>query len=217
MELYLLNIKGLPDPAVREDWKLFFPEGKYDKILRLAKEEDRKQQAGAWLLLYYALKECGVKDLPGEYYFGPNGKPLRDDIFFNLSHSGSYALCVTAKQEVGCDVEMLRPVSYKIVRRFFSEKERRLLEKAEGPEADRLYTTLWTLRESYAKKTGEGLAAVMDHLCFASDAMRNGQLLLERFHIISRKDCQIAVCSVKTDEGLEIRTVDNSFRKEYNF
>lgn len=213
----MLNVNGLPDPAVREDWRPFFPEGKYEKILRLAKEEDRRQQAGAWLLLYHVLKRHGFGDLPGKYHFGPNGKPLRDDVFFNLSHSGSYALCVLAGQEVGCDVEMLRPVKEKIVRRFFSEKERKLLEKADGAAAKHLYTMLWTLRESYAKKTGEGLAAVMDHLCFASDAMRNGQPLSEHFYVISRKDCQIAVCSDETEADLRLRTVDNSFRKEYNF
>ena len=65
--------------------------------------------------------------------------------------------CAIADFEIGLDIQCIRPVSMPLVRRFFSETELRKIEKSKHP--DELFTLLWSLRESYWKATGRGIAA----------------------------------------------------------
>ena len=80
-------------------------------------------------------------------------------------------MCVVSDVEVGCDIEKIQKVRWKLAKRFFSEGEYDILEKLkeekrekeESPEAvEELFTRFWVLRESYVKKTGEGLGISLE-------------------------------------------------------
>ena len=111
-----------------------------------------------------------------EIVFGPHGKPYfkgtepdsdkpsegEDRVFFNLSHSGSYALCVLCDSEVGCDIQKISQPRDSILKRIFHEEERDYILRG-GPQeqmAER-FTRIWALRESFIKQTGEGLSRSM--------------------------------------------------------
>ncbi len=95
---------------------------------------------------------------------GPYGKPALasgGDLEFNLSHSGSLALCALAwKRPVGVDVEAHRDdvETLEIAELFFSEREIETLR--ELPEAARRHAFFlcWTRKEAYVKARGEGLS-----------------------------------------------------------
>ena len=74
------------------------------------------------------------------------------------SHSGYREVAVVSRRPVGVDIEQVRPVHPALARRVFTEDERLSVERSKDP--DREYTRLWTVRESFAKCTGEGLRGV---------------------------------------------------------
>ncbi|MBQ1351958.1 MAG: 4'-phosphopantetheinyl transferase superfamily protein [Oscillospiraceae bacterium] len=87
-----------------------------------------------------------------------NGKPFfptRPEIFFNLSHSGGFALCGVGDSPIGVDIELVRPRRPGLARRVLAEEEQAQLARAEDPV--RRLIAFWTLKESYGKCTGDGI------------------------------------------------------------
>ncbi len=102
---------------------------------------------------------------PGEVQlaYGAHGKPLLpgDELTFNLSHSGHRALvAVAAGGRVGVDIEQrqVRRPFQQLSRRFFSEAEDRWLRALPAPARAEGFYRAWTLKESYLKAIGTGLA-----------------------------------------------------------
>ena len=87
------------------------------------------------------------------------GKPFLENhpILFNISHSGDWVVLAVAETDVGIDIEKIRPVNYRVAKRFFSSRENSLLETLEGTEKLNLFFDYWTLKESYLKLLGTGL------------------------------------------------------------
>jgi 4'-phosphopantetheinyl transferase len=142
---------------------------------RILRPEGRERFAAARGLLREALGErIGIAPSAVPIGAGPNGKPRLDaavgleDLRFNLSHSGDWALIALAEgREVGVDIERHSPRRDldRLARRVFSEHELVGWEAAAGDE-DRvdLFFALWTRKEAFAKGLGEGLGVVMRDL-----------------------------------------------------
>lgn len=123
------------------------------------------------------------RPVPLAYVYGKEGKPYFRDLpfYFNLSHSGSYVLCVISAGEIGADIQQHGGKNVgKLARRFFTEREcmaleqmgreleRTALEQAGGElertaleqamgERERLFYRLWARKEAYGKLTGKGI------------------------------------------------------------
>lgn len=82
------------------------------------------------------------------------GKPeaVNSPLHFNLSHSGDFVLCATSADEIGADIEAMRPVSQKLISRVCTEEEKELVSNDA-----RLFLQVWTAKEALAKFYGEGL------------------------------------------------------------
>ena len=104
-----------------------------------------------------------------------HGKPFLTDtptpLYFNLSHSGSFAaLVVSSRGEVGVDIETARKRSYlKIVERFFHKDEVTQLYNCDETEREKLFYRMWTLKEAFFKATGMGISQGLDKVCFYLD------------------------------------------------
>lgn len=88
------------------------------------------------------------------------GKPLllnRNDVHFNISHSGDWVVVALSEKEVGIDVEKIREPEYRIAERFFSSFELKQLNALKGDVKKIRFFELWTLKESYLKLLGKGL------------------------------------------------------------
>ncbi|HAJ96652.1 MAG TPA: phosphopantetheine-protein transferase [Ruminococcus sp.] len=99
-----------------------------------------------------------------------SGKPYFTefpDVHFNLSHCNGMAVCLLSKYECGVDVEQCRKLRPKVVEKVFSPDEKRALKETDNP--DFLFTRLWTLKESYVKALGKGIAYPMKTLNFQLD------------------------------------------------
>lgn len=91
---------------------------------------------------------------------GEHGKPfftLAPEIHYNISHSGSYVLCIFAPESVGIDVQMHRKVNYeRMLERIVPAHMVREIMMAD--DVQQAFFTQWVLREAYIKWTGEGLS-----------------------------------------------------------
>lgn len=97
------------------------------------------------------------------FRYGSRGKPyLRDhpDVQFNLAHSGGRAVYVVSREELGVDIELLKPLTdwRKISKRFFSLREVEELDRLDPAQQLPAFFSCWTRKEAYIKATGEGLA-----------------------------------------------------------
>ena len=162
--VYALNVQDLPDPLTEPGVMEGLWEERKQKILRYKLEKSRKQSLGAGLLLKWALKKHGVA--ADNLNYGANGKPEAEGVYFNLSHSGEWAVCAIGDAQVGCDVEEIASVRNGIAKRFFTENEVQYLAQFEGERRKEEFFRLWTLKESYMKMTGEGMSLGLKHFEF---------------------------------------------------
>jgi 4'-phosphopantetheinyl transferase len=110
------------------------------------------------------------------------GKPFLDaslNTYFNLSHSDELAILAIAADDLGADVEFIRPMDdfEKVAEGFFSEHEVAALR--EYPEAERLraFYRCWTRKEAFVKAIGEGLSIPLGSFAVSLD--EHDALLLE--------------------------------------
>ena len=217
--LYFGDVGELHDPALFQALYRSVSGSRREKIDRLRSEKGRLLSLGAGALLEAALAECGVSS--PRFEADENGKPFlpdRDDLFFNLSHSGSKVFCAVSDRAVGCDVEQIRSAKLRIARRYFCEEEyRALLACADEAARDRLFYRYWTLKECFLKATGFGLSLPMNRFCFLldGDSISIRQSVDERpyaFRTFSVDGYQFAVCSAeRTLNG--VRLSARSFRE----
>lgn len=111
------------------------------------------------LLALAAEEVWGLSPLP-EIARREGGKPFfpeRENLHFNLSHSGSLALCALDCAPVGADIQVVKQWRPALPRRVCSEAELEWLERQASLWP--AFTLLWTLKESRAKESGQGLTS----------------------------------------------------------
>lgn len=160
-EIFGVDIRILDDQETFDTWYRKMPEYRKNKIDSIKPIIDKKLSLGAGIVLHRALLANGVKEY--EVGIAEHGKPYiigREDIFFNLSHSGNVAVCAISDSEVGVDIEKKRNFSEGLIKKVFDEKEIKDVEKrAETTEEkNQQYTALWTIKESIMKYYGKGIA-----------------------------------------------------------
>ena len=185
--VYALNVWNLPDPVEEPSIMQGLWEERREKILRYKVLEGRKQSLGAGLLLKWALQRHGIA--ADKLSYGSNGKPEVEGMFFNLSHSGEWAVCAISNAPVGCDVEEVGPVRDGIAERFFTENEVEYLNRFDGEQRREEFFRLWTLKESYMKMTGEGMSLGLNRFEFGME----GQPTV-------RRDGKVCGCYIKEYE-----------------
>jgi len=166
-------------------------EQRVNKIVKLRSERDRINCALVYLLLRKALfDEFGI-DEAVEFGFGNFRKPYLigyPEIFFSLSHSYDVAACVVAGEEVGVDVQKITRVSDKAAKRVLTVNE--YAEFSLHSDPDDYFCRVWTMKESYIKMTGKGLATELDKL-----ASNN----IEKIRVIKRDGYYCSVCGPQSE------------------
>ena len=183
MQLFYAEPAAFSDAILQRVTPLLPPE-KQRSIAKIKHAPTRRQATLAWALLLYAFWE----QTPGEPLpplgFSETGKPFfqGSDLRFNLSHTDMLVCLALSGQPVGVDAQTLVVPSEGVAKRVLSPAELALLETAGDKAA--LFTTLWTQKEAFVKRTGEGIVRGLSSLDFAP---YDG---LERF---SAYDCHFSV------------------------
>lgn len=152
LKLYYGHIQLVKDQQVFDKWLEKMNSQRREKVLRCKNEVDRQRSLLAGILLHFGLEN------------DRNEK----QIYYSISHSGNYVICVLSDRRVGVDIENK-------FRSVFSEpKEERLNKIAKKclnmgeeiqyhsvediTEKAELLLKFWTRKESYSKAMGMGLA-----------------------------------------------------------
>ena len=154
VKIFYADVSGISDDAGMyslSDYRM-------KKLSRLQPAQKRRLCIGAELLLARAIgtvfPEVG---LPLKITAGKWGKPALDGGWphFNLSHSGTFAVCAVSDAPVGIDIQLCGAYRPELVRRFFTEEESAAIEDA----ADKVlcFTRTWAVKESYIKMIGTGM------------------------------------------------------------
>lgn len=159
-------------------WLSLLPEFRRNKALGYRRYEDSLRCVIAYLLLWRALEEETDSTLPPpEFRYNENGKPYLKYAtktltkpFFNLSHTDDFVACALSEQEIGVDVQRKIDWSPELAHHICTAFELRLFEKSSWSDEDKSLqlTQLWTLKESYLKAIGTGLAEEPGKLDFSA-------------------------------------------------
>ncbi|MCQ2770835.1 MAG: 4'-phosphopantetheinyl transferase superfamily protein [Clostridia bacterium] len=116
---------------------------------------------GGYLIKHALSKSFGITD--SEIVIDSNGKPFdakHPNAYFNLSHSESVVIVVTSDVPCGIDIEYINPTTNyeSIVSRFFKDNEKATIKSRKD------FYDMWTIKESYAKMTGKGIAKTLKNV-----------------------------------------------------
>jgi len=167
----------LTDSEIEKQQRYIFEKDRHDALITRAFVRD--------LLAKY------IDKLPTEFEFskGDKGKPeivnANIPLRFNISHTNNLIICaVTLNHDIGCDVEYTERKSdvLAIADRFFSQQEVEELFSLPKAEQRQRFFDYWTLKESYIKAWGQGLAIPLSDFSFhikgAQIAMLNNDISL---------------------------------------
>lgn len=88
-----------------------------------------------------------------------NGKPVADNCYVSVSHSGDTAVVCKSDRPIGIDIEKIdTPREFqRLAERYFSSAELQYFN--DEPTAQRFYE-IWTKKEAYSKISGEGIKMI---------------------------------------------------------
>ncbi len=192
MKIYYCNISDVSDTELYEWYNDMGCERK-EAVKKLLVPHKQKLKIAADHLCRKAVSEfCGTSPDRIIFASGEYGKPYAVglDVYFNISHSGDYAVCAVSDKEIGIDIEKIREINPKTFERFASEKETGYISSHKNGLFE-----IWTLKEAYFKCIGTGLGTDIKNVSF--DVAKNGILCSEkgfecRFYDIDKN----YICSV---------------------
>lgn len=141
-------------------------------LISLKEVPKKEQRSHAHNLLRECLRTRRIEYITDEtpVVRGEHGKPSlaeHPEIKYNMSHADGIAVCLVSDRECGVDCEGVRPYRPNVVRRSFSESEKRLIENADENQRDLLFFRLWTLKEAYVKAIGIGISYPLNTVEFS--------------------------------------------------
>lgn len=153
-------------------WKESIPADRFEKMKKYRRNVDKQLLVGNEILFEYGIQKVRPDIEPSEFVRGVDaaGKPYLlnvEDVYFNMSHSGCYAVCGFAERPLGVDVEKVQELDLSIAEAYFTKKEyddiigRDTREK----KLDRFFD-YWVLKESFLKSIGLGLSVQLNSFEF---------------------------------------------------
>ena len=149
MKYIISNINNYNDKELIDFYNNIYPQkkkrlNKYQNIIKL------KQSIVGEILLSKLLKKIyniDYKDI--KITINNDGKPFIDNhnIYFSISHSNEYVICVISSKQIGVDIEKMKDINNNVKKYFMSDNE---LKKF----IDKNLFEIYTLKEAYIKMKG---------------------------------------------------------------
>ena len=141
---------------------------KYDySNLKHGERKKAETANGRELLKTAVLREFGVDSNTLIIEKGEHGKPYfsdREDIFFNISHSGNFVAAAVGECPIGIDIQVVQNVRERMIDKLCNDDEKQFISNC--PDKDKSFIILWSLKESYIKAIGKGMSFPMSDINF---------------------------------------------------
>ncbi|MGD2085213.1 MAG: 4'-phosphopantetheinyl transferase superfamily protein [Candidatus Aminicenantes bacterium] len=174
-----LNFQEKINPEVLERLLNCVAPRKKERLKRFYHREDTLRGLFADLLIRdVIIQKTGLNNEDISFTTNDYGKPFlkdRNDVQFNLSHSGVWVVGVIDHQIVGIDVERVQEIDLDISKNYFSPDEHEDL-MSKGDKFDYFFT-LWALKESYIKILGKGLSHPLN--AFSIKFTSTGEIIIK--------------------------------------
>lgn len=161
MTVYLLNLNTLCENDVAALFSTL-PPFRAAAASRCRRREGYVQSVVGFCLVRYALKQLDPTIDTEAWCFTKNGKPYlaSGTPCFNLSHTAHcVAVAVSEQEEIGIDIEEIKPHAAGFAEKFCSEAECALIRSAADPTSELI--RLWSAKEALAKQNGKGIGTGM--------------------------------------------------------
>ncbi len=169
----------------------------YIKFIPIKKEYEGSyhkfcHSEGIKLLKYALQKEYSYNLSEENIQKKEHGKPYIENapFRFNISHCDGLVVCAVSENEIGIDAEAIRTVADRVMKRCYSDSEVAYVNSFRDKDIE--FTKLWTLKESYVKLTGTGIATDLKAVSFDlknatafSDDVSFSQLVINNKYIVS--------------------------------
>lgn len=178
--LWTVRMGDCHDEDLRAAYLALLAPAEQARLARFVFEQDRHAYLVSRALVRTVLGQLtGLPPQDLSFDAGPQGKPALASSGtpagaswpFNLTHTRDLAiLAVTQDRAVGVDVESMdRPAPIDVgLRQFAPLESRALADLAGSPDAQAAhFWSLWTLKESLIKATGQGLTTPLNRFGFA--------------------------------------------------
>ena len=150
LKVYYGHIQLVKNKQVFDKWLKKMDNNRREKVLRCKNEVDQQRSLLAGILLQYGL----------------GNDRFAKQVFYSISHSGNYVMCVLSDRRVGIDIEnKFRSVFSeakeeqlrKIAKKCLTMGEEIRFETCDEDKKVDLMLHYWTRKESYSKAIGMGL------------------------------------------------------------
>lgn len=134
------------------------PEYRKVKISSYQNETDKRLSLLAGKLLKDGLAKLERPGLDDDVIVDVNGKPYipGNPVYFSISHSGTKVMVVISNDEIGCDIQLIKPECLPLMDRYFTDDECSEIKNSENPVET--FYQFWTIKESFLKANGKGLS-----------------------------------------------------------
>lgn len=216
MKVFVLKIANFNEVNI-ETLINYISEEKRQRARKFIKTEDKVRCILGELLLRKALVEnFEINNDSISFEKNQYGKPKiakREDIYFNISHSGNYVVCAVDYNEIGVDVEEIGNSDiFGIVTSFFGEKEKEYILGKED-EVERFYE-IWTLKESFVKCIGKGLSMPFNKFNICVSNLNNIKVECEEineefyFKEIPLQGYKLSLCYKGKNKDIDVKFIN---------
>ncbi len=179
MHLFAMQVTGMDFSSPQ--WSRYISRERWALAEKRRQGEARQLFLGAEVLLNRGLERLGTVPIPAAYAKNQYGKPYLSgysDIYVNWSHSGEYVFLGISDREIGLDLQCNRKEPKEsLVKKVLRPKE---LEYYQGIPEERkkdCFYEFWTLKESFLKALGTGVATSLEDFYIERDESRQPQIV----------------------------------------
>lgn len=173
------------------------------------------------LLIRHVIKnKLGLNNEEIRFVRNEYGKPRligRRDFYFNLSHSGDWAVCVVDTKSVGIDIEKIDYKNPKIVPEILSPVESDIYKKLGTKEGVTFFYDIWTRKESYIKALGIGLNTPLDDLTVCPKFKSEDDIFSLTIENVINSEYFFKQYFVDSDYFMTVCAMDKNFAKKVEF
>ena len=151
-----------------------------EKIKKSSNQLFIKEQLGSNLLLNDILENNYFEDIKKlEYIYNESGKPYLKDknLYFSLSHSNGIVALTVSKEEIGLDIELIKPVKDALAKRIMTTEEYNIYNSLDKNKKITYFYEVWTSKEAYVKKIGSSITLTLSNIEIDED------ILIKRINI----------------------------------